>query len=408
MKDKQVAGGIYEVEKPAEEKKPAKKKPNIFFRLLAFLLTLALMVGAVALVVYRDKVSFDAVRRWFTYRSLSKSDSGQAESFSYDGSAGDSFAAVGNNLLVCSDGGLKLYSGSGVQYTDTQIVLKNPVTCSAGAYALVYSVGGRSLFVYQDKELVFSMEDAPGDILSARINAAGALAITTRASGYKGCVTLYDNKFNPKLSLNLSSSFVTDALLSKDGRCLAAITMGQGDTSFESTLAIYQLDRLRPDEDPTPLVSSSLGGSVVLDLCESSSGYWALGDSALTLTSHSGEAVGTYRYGGRYLKEFSLGGEDFAAMLLGKYRAGTLSDLVVVDATGAESASLPINEQILSLSAAGRYIAVLTADRLDIYTADLTLYSSLQGTQGARKVLMRQDGSAMLIGNNTARLYIPS
>ena len=70
MRDKQDTGGIYEVEKPTEQKKAPKKKPNIFFRLLAFLLTLARMVGAVALVVYRDKFSFDAVRRWFTYRTL--------------------------------------------------------------------------------------------------------------------------------------------------------------------------------------------------------------------------------------------------------------------------------------------------------------------------------------------------
>ena len=66
-----------------------------------------------------------------------------------------------------------------------------------------------------------------------------------------------------------------------------------------------------------------------------------------------------------------------------------------------------MEEQVLSLSAAGRYIAVLTADRLDIYTQDLTLYNTLEGTQSARAVLMRSDGSAMLIDSETARLYVP-
>ena len=40
-----------------EGKQPAKKakKPNILFRLLALLVTAALVLGALALVVYRDR-----------------------------------------------------------------------------------------------------------------------------------------------------------------------------------------------------------------------------------------------------------------------------------------------------------------------------------------------------------------
>ena len=57
-----------------EELKPVppapKKKPSLLVRLLAFLLTLALLLGAVAAVVYRDRLNFDGIRHWFLYRSL--------------------------------------------------------------------------------------------------------------------------------------------------------------------------------------------------------------------------------------------------------------------------------------------------------------------------------------------------
>ena len=46
-------------------------------------------------------------------------------------------------------------------------------------------------------------------------------------------------------------------------------------------------------------------------------------------------------------------------------------------------------------------------DRLDIYSQDLELYNTLNGTQNAQKVLQRSDGSAMLIDSTTARLYVP-
>ena len=74
---------------------------------------------------------------------------------------------------------------------------------------------------------------------------------------------------------------------------------------------------------------------------------------------------------------------------------------------GSIRASLPTEEQVLSLSAAGRYIGLLTADRLDIYNQDLECYNTLTGTQSARTVLQQSDGSAMLIDSTTARIYVP-
>ncbi len=61
----------------------------------------------------------------------------------------------------------------------------------------------------------------------------------------------------------------------------------------------------------------------------------------------------------------------------------------------------------MSIAAAGRYFAVLTSDRLDIYTDELTLYSTLKGTRGARTVLLMPDGSAILVSEDSAGFYIP-
>ena len=50
---------------------------------------------------------------------------------------------------------------------------------------------------------------------------------------------------------------------------------------------------------------------------------------------------------------------------------------------------------------------MLTGDRLDIYTDELELYDTLEGTQSARVVLLMADGSAILISADTAGFYIP-
>ena len=61
------------------------KKPNIFLRLLAFLVTLALVLGALAVVVYRDRLNLDALKRWLSFRKVETGDTGEAAPFTHAG-----------------------------------------------------------------------------------------------------------------------------------------------------------------------------------------------------------------------------------------------------------------------------------------------------------------------------------
>lgn len=387
-----------------------KKKPNLFFRFLTFLLTVALVAGALCLVLFRDQFNMDALKRYITYRSLTRDSSGQAQSFPYDGSAGNSFASLDGSLLVAGDSGIRLYSPGGVLLQEEPAALENPVVYAAGKYAAVYSAGGSHLSLYSGTSQLLRQE-VEGTLLAATVNASGWLAVTHQASGHKGAVTIYNSQQKKLMQFNFSSRFVMDALVSEDGTTAAIITVGQGTGGFSSYLSLYAINTdLEADtqHDSTPLAECELGSSVALSLGWAGGHLRIVGDNRLSLCTQKGELAAQYDYSDRYLKEFSLDGSGGSVLLLGKYRAGSAADLVVVDEKGTVAHTLSLNEQILSLSAAGRYIGLLTADRLDIYTQDLELYSTLEGTQGARRVLMRADGSAMLIGSETAHLYLPT
>ena len=74
---------------------------------------------------------------------------------------------------------------------------------------------------------------------------------------------------------------------------------------------------------------------------------------------------------------------------------------------GTELGSLEVSEEVQDISAAGRYLAVLYLDRLVIYNQALETYASLKGTESARGVLMRTDGSALLLSSESAKLFLP-
>ena len=388
-----------------------KKKTNILLRILCFLLGVVLVLGAVGLIVFRDQINLDSIRRWFSYRTLTLSDSGQAVSFRYNGTVNDVFVDVNGDLLVCTGNAISLYSGSGTQYIDQSVKMNAPAADVQGSSAVVYDAGGSELYVIKQRELVFTLESS-GTLLSAHLNGAGQLVVVSQESGFRGVVTVYDTAYAPQTALRLSSSYVMDADLSDDGRTLAVVTIGQTGGTFASTLSLYDLSGTPGEEisyDVLPTATCSLGSSVILTLSlDSAQRLWALGDQGLSVLDSSASILGVVDWSDRYLKTYSLAGDGFAVALLGKYRAGSQAELMVVDSEGVLTGSLEWNEQVLSVDASGRYFAVLTADRLDIYTQDMTLYSSLEGTQNARKVLLREDGSAILIASETARLYVPS
>ena len=380
-----------------------RKKPRFLTRLLLFLLALVLLLVGVTAVVFRDRLNMDSIKRWFHYRSLVLNDSGQAESFLYEGDLTDTFATLDGDLLVCSGNTISLYSGSGTRYVCQSVSMEHPVVDTNGTLAVVYDAGGDELYVLGQRQLVWEAEGLRS-ILSAHLNHSGQLTVVTQADGYRGAVTVYSTDFQPIVTVNLSSAYVMDAALSDDGKTLSILTIGQEGGTFTSTLSLYALNTAAGGEF-VPDTTCSLGGNVVLATRHTEDVVWSLGNQGLSVTDHSGRTV-TADWSDLYLKRYTLSGDGYATVLLGRYRAGSQAELVTIDSAGARH-SVEYNEQILSLAAAGRYVAVLTGDRLDLYTSDLELYTSLEGTQGARGLLLMEDGSAILLSSGSASYYVP-
>ena len=389
---------------PSQEppNKPKRRLPRFLMRVIAMLVVLVVALGLAAAVAFRDSLNLDSIKRWFHYRSLTISDNGKAEAFPYDGDLNCTFAVLDDDLLVCSRNAISLYSGSGTQYISQSVNMENPVVNTNGSLAVVYDAGGSSLYVLGQRTLVWTGEGLES-ILSAHLNKNGQLTVVTQTSGYRGTVTVYDASYSPVMSVNLSSAFVMDAALSDNGHTLAILTVGQSDGAFTTSLALYEMSY--SSGDYTPDFTCQLGGSVVLETRHTASAVWSLGDQGLTITGHDGRTTGV-SWADKHLRRYTLSGDGFAVVLLGRYRAGSQAELWVVDETG-QRRTLNLNEQVMSISAAGRYLAVLTGDRLDIYTDGLELYDTLEGTQGARTVLLMSDGSAILVSADSAGFYIP-
>ena len=391
-----------EIREEIRRAKAAPRRKRAGARRMAALALVFLVLGAVGYAAFRDAGGMDRVRRLLSYNKVAKDSGGKAELFRFDSDRSARYELLGKNLLVVSTTRIALLGEQGEEVWSQAVSFANPAIEIGGQTAAVYDVGGAGLYILGARGLVRDMSGESGNgILSASLNASDYLALTTLKSGGRASVAAYAPSGDIVFEFNSSERYVSDAYVIDDNRHLAAVTLGEADGVFASTLTFYAFDSEKP------LGSVTLGGSMVLSLRAVGGVVAALEDDRLTLFHADGSLAGSYRFEYPYLRAQSMSGAGFAVLLLSRYRSGSALRLVSVDAEGEALGSLDVRREILDVSAAGRYIAVLYSDSLTVYTPELTEYATLSGTDFARRVIMRTDGTALLLGSSRAWLYIP-
>ncbi len=395
-----------------EEPRPRRSRLRTF---LIFFATLAVVLLVVLVAAYRDGTGFDVLRRYFNYGSVEKA--GGETVYDYDASSTNRFAVLGDHLVVLSSTSLELLDPDGGTVWSASVKMEAPALESGGGRAVAYDVGGTELYVLDEEGLLLELHaEETEPFIAATLNRKGWLAVTAEKRNYKGCVSVYDTELDSVVfSFDSSRRFVIDAYVLDDGEHVAAVTLGQENSVFVSNVVLYDLTGSAPKAETevedgvavVPVADYDVSDGLVAAIGQQGDAIVTVSDTGLTFADEKGEVAATYGYQGGYLREYDLAGDDFTVLLLSRYQTGSVGRLVTVGADGAELGSLDVNQEVLAVSACGRYLAVLYLDSLVVYNRDLQVYASLTGTDFARSVLMRADGSALLLSSESAGLFLP-
>ena len=378
----------------------APRKRHLFRKILLFLCIVAAVCGVVALVVFRDEINRDGVRRYIKY--LNVRDDGTYGVYTFDAHNSNRYASFADGLAVASVGGLNTFDSKGGEVHLAQAQIELPELRTGNKLAMVYDVGGNTLLAVSGRSGEVLRLDTDKPILDADLSQGDAICYSTSASGYKSVLTVYNSKQELVYRWLSSTIYMPLCAVSEDGSYLAAVGLGQSEGTFESTLYLFQTN------SEELALSVSLGNELVYDLIFlEGDTICAIGESTAQFFSPDGASLGRYSYADQYLKDFDAGGDGFLTLSVNMYRAGNRYSLMTVDDTGSELGSLYIGQEILDLSACGKYVAVLTSEGLTIYNRDLTVYHETLETGSATAVVMREDGSVLLLGAGQGHLYIP-
>lgn len=370
-------------------------------RKIAWMLLVVLVVcGILAVILFPRTFNIDRLRRAVRYWNVS--DDGETGRYSFDAHNSNCYGMLNDGLVVASVGGLSAYRNDGTELMVSQAQMGLPQLQTGEKLAMAYDVGGTTLLAVHANRGEVLRVTSEKEILDADMSEKGSLCYLSSAAGYKSVLAVYNEKQELVYRWLSSSTYMPLCAISDDGDRVAAVGLNQANGSFESTLNLFGI------ESEEILKTVSLGNQLVYDLSYLDHGdLCAIGETEVQILDSDGTSVGMYSYDGRYLKDYHSGGDGFLTLSLNMYRAGNRYYLVTVDEKGKEIASTYVGEEILDLSACGKYIAVLTNHGLTIYDRDLEIYDETETVNHATSVLMREDGTALLLGAGEGRLYIP-
>lgn len=383
----------------AETTEQEEKKRGGFFRRLGFLLLVLVVVLCVAVyAAMEDGSYFASLRRYLAY-----GDSSQTQNlYSYGADPANLYGVLGEDLLVVSPNAIRLVKNNGTNAYDISAALSAPKLSVGGSQAVVCDVGGTALYVLDSTGVVRTLTADYGlCYYNARLNSRDELAVTEQKNGYKASVSVYNSKGELLFHFDSHDNYISDAAVTEDGKYLLAVALAPEQGAFASSLLVYDLTSAER------ISACSIRDGLVLDLALTGNKVVTLCDKRLTISDLEGQLLLDQSFGNLYLHDAALTGGDFCALLLGRYQSGNVGQLTTYDMHGQVIASVEIDREVLDMSAAGDYLAVLYSESLVLYDRELNVIAQLDDTDYAGHVRAAEDGTALVISGTAAWRFIP-
>ena len=383
---------------PEKTKKNHKRPLTLLRRLLPVFAVLIIVLLVSVLSTMADGDHFSALRRYLMYGNSSETQ----DLYTYASHQSNLFEPLGDELLVVNPHNVQILHQNGTALYELQVELTAPIISVGSDLAAVCDTNGSEVYVFSSTGLRWSHKNADRLLCyNARMCGDDHLVVIEQKIGHKASVVVYNSEGTAVFYFNSYDRYISDAVVTEDGKYLIALALGEHRGTFASSLVIYDMAGEKKLGDYPLLEGLALEVSVqddrVVLLC----------DNRLAVATLGGELLLDHPYGEQYLHDYALGGDDFCALLLSRYQSSNVCRLTTFSPDGEVLAALDITEEVLDISAAGDRLAVLYSDTLVLYDRSLNEVARLNGTEHAGTVRMNRDGTALLIAETFARRFLP-
>lgn len=318
---------------------------------------------------------------------------------SFDENEYNRFSLLNGNLTVVSPERISVLKLSGASTLSEPVILRSPAVESSKSRFVAYDIGGLNFYIANNKSILFS-DSAKAPILNANMNKSGDLILITDAEDCKTLLTVYDTEFRDIYKFHSSEKYVFDASLSPNGKSIAIAAYGTENGTFSTTLMLGKVNASEfyssiPLGDSMPLKVFHHSDNKIVVVCD---------DRTLSF-DNDGNLIYEVSHNNLPVKSFDFVYGNHLAVLLDNYQNGGSCKLLLIKSNG-EYSSLDIDEDVYSMSCAGKYTCIQLADKCINYKEDLTINNEFDIPTSVAKCLVNSDAAVLSLGDNFGTLYI--
>ena len=359
----------------------------------------AVITGLILFVTYRNQLTADAFNDLISrLRFFGQGDEDQAETFSYDDYMLSRFASFQRGVALLSEDRLVIYGPSGQEKYGVDCAFGQPALAVSDRTVLAYDRGGQSV-ILTDNSTTLLKKDWDGALITACMNRKGAFALVSAERGYASVCNVFDDRQREIYKWYSRDQYILSASLSPSTGLLALCSYGQ-EPGGRQTGRVTLLDTGRDDK---PVMTRDLPDTMPLGVgFMSEKLFYTVTEADASFYNEKGELLLDWSFGGRRLLDYAASDEGFLALCLS---GGDAFDLLVLDEKGVR-VKRTVSGKPDALSVAGGWVGLLTGGEARVYNAGLEDKGPPCATD-ALALLMRGDGTALLLGKNGSTVFKP-
>jgi len=374
-------------------------------RITLMLLSILLVLLLLAWLIFPHVMNPDRLVRFFRYMGLREKENYGRVTF--EAAAGNVYAGFDDGLLVGTETGLTLYALDGEQKAFVQGSLPTPVLRTGGEVSLVFSPGSSYAAAIGAGGDILLDGALSGALLDASVSFDGYSVRLTAESGSKAVAEVLNPKQEAIYRFSSRTRYLNACAVSEKGEWLAVASLEEERSIYRSAVVLLRTDRPVADleQEDSGAVRAELGNRVIYELrFLDESHLLAVTQDELVFLDLKGELLSSLPLEGERLVDYAVSREGWLLLAL---EGGGAARVLSLDASGNTLARLELADRVRSVSAEGRYGAVLTEMELRILDSRLEEYDRSWDVLGATRVVVRADGTALLIAAGGTKLFIP-
>lgn len=312
--------------------------------------------------------------------------------------AGTSYEPVvyGKEMLLVSNDGIRAIDNDGRESWSIVAPVTSPMVIVKNKSIMLADINGTGVNVY-DREKIISQIKTEREILSAKMNKNGYVAVATDELGYKGAVMVYDRAGKQFFKWYSGSGYIGDIDISSDKQLAVAQLMTDKERLYTRIMV------MDTDSDKEAECIAEIDGIVMKLKYKDNGGLLAVSSSGAYGFKKSGKEDFKIDFGGRTLVECNIENQRNMVFAFDSGLNNTI--LESYSAGGKLRGSYETDGEMLAFDVNGEYILSASLDGITRTSPSGKEKSKVDIKRDVKKIkIFKGRDELLLIGSGSAEI----